>query len=53
MTIKSDKPGLPNLPKRNYQAPRLVTFGKLSAIVTGGLSGTLEGRMMTNQMRRS
>ena len=53
MNIKSDKPGLPNLPKRSYQAPRLVIFGKLRSIVTGGSAGDLEGMKMTNQMRRA
>jgi len=53
MNIKSDKPGLPNLPKKDYQPPRLVIFGKLNSIVTGGSAGDTEGMKMTNQMRRA
>ncbi len=54
MNIKTaNDPASSNPPRKIYQPPRLVTFGKLSAIVTGGSSGTLEGMRMTSQTRRA
>ena len=53
MNIKTDKPASSNLPKKVYQPPRLVTFGKLNSIVTGGSGVDTEGKMMTSMMRRS
>ena len=46
MTIKSMKSGqaaLPAKPRKTYQSPRLVTFGKLHAIVGAGTRGRPEG----------
>ena len=46
MTIKSMKAGqaaLPAKPRKTYQSPRLVTFGKLHAIVGAGTMGRSEG----------
>ena len=48
MTIKSMKAGKAALlaqPRKTYQSPRLVTFGKLHAIVGGGSMGFTEGTM--------
>ena len=46
MTIKNSKPGQaasPARPRKTYQSPRLVTFGKLHTLVGAGTRGRLEG----------
>ena len=56
MTIKSMKAGqaaLPAKPRKTYQSPRLVTFGKLHTLVGAGTRGGWEGWMCGRRCRRS
>jgi hypothetical protein len=41
----------PNPPKRNYQRPRLVAYGRVHSLVAGGIGSVQEGMMMTALMR--
>ena len=57
MTIKNSKSGQaasPAQPRKTYQSPKLVTFGKLHAIVGAGTMGGTEGWFcMSCSWRRS
>ena len=52
MNRKSGKQALPKRPRRIYQPPRLVAFGKLHSIVAAGSGTNVEGMLMISTMRR-
>jgi hypothetical protein len=56
MTIKNSKSGQaasPARPRKTYQSPRLVTFGKLHTLVGAGTTGTAEGMCFFCMRRRA
>lgn len=43
MDRKAKNPATPNIPRKSYRPPQLVTFGRLHALVQSGSAGSPEG----------
>jgi len=52
MNMKPGKPAPYTAPKKVYQPPQLVVFGKIHTIVTGGSGVIVEGQLMLLMSRQ-